>query len=414
MAPRRIDRDGLASVLPPGGLTLVSSCSAESDLLADMVSRAGAALGDMHFSGIFVPGLNRHTWSGSGESRVLSFFQTPELRREAKRVDFLPLSYRQISALYAVGPPKAVLFMCSPPDESGTCSFGTETAFIPDHWRSASVRIAHINPAMPRTRGDPGIPFDELTAFIEQEQDLKTTLEAKTDDTTGSIARHAAEFIEDGATLQTGLGKVPDAVLDMLHDRRHLRLHTGLVGDGGLRLARSGAMAPGESALVGVAIGSAALYAGVDDPHFQFRPVSVTHDLRIAGSADHFVTINSALELDLFGQVYSEVGPGGAMSGPGGASDFAAAARLSPRGLRIVCLPSTAAKGSVSRIIDPAGACGPVSLSRLDTDIVVTEQGAADLRGKGYDARAEALISIAALPFQQVLADAWSSISDRL
>ena len=414
MAPSCIDRDGLASVLPPGGLTLVSSCSAESDLLSDMVARAGDALGEMRFSGIFVPGLNRHTWSGSASSRVLTFFQTAELRREATRVDFLPLSYGEISALYAVEPPRAVLFMCSPPDENGACSFGTETAFIADRWRDAPVRVAHINPAMPLTRGNAGIPFSELTAYIEAAQDLKSTPKAETDDVASRIAHRAATFIEDGATLQTGLGKVPDAVLDALHDRRNLRLHTGLVGDGGLRLARSGAMAPGPSALVGVAIGSAALYAGVDDPHFQFRPVSVTHDPRVAGSAERFVTINGALEVDLFGQVYSEVGPNGAMSGPGGASDFAAAARLSPQGLRIICLPSSAGTDKNSRIIDPAEARGPVSLSRFDTDLVVTEHGVADLRGKGHRARAEALVAVAAPPFQQALASAWSRISDRL
>lgn len=414
MAPRCLDRDALASVLPAGGLTLVSSCSAESDLLADMVARAGDALGEMRFSGVFVPGLNRLTWSSGPRSRTLTFFQTAELREQGQFVDFLPLSYREISALYAAEAPRAVLLMCSPPDHTGACSFGTETAFIPDYWRSTPVRIAHINTSMPRTRGDPGIPFSELTAFIEHPQDLKGTPESKPDDTATSIARHAAAFIEDGATLQTGLGKVPDAVLDALHDRHNLRLHTGLVGDGGLRLARSGAMAPGPSALVGVAIGSSALYAGLDNPHFQFRPVSVTHDLRLAGSAEHFVTINSALEVDLFGQAYSEVGPAGTHSGPGGASDFAAAARLSPRGLRLVCLPSSAAKGALSRIIDPVEARGPVSLSRLDTDIVVTEHGAADLRGKGHNARAEALITIAAPSFQRTLTAAWSRISDRL
>jgi acyl-CoA hydrolase len=379
-----------------------------------MVARAGDALGDMRFSGIFVPGLNRRSWLGNASSRVVTFFQTPDLRKEPDRVEFLPLSYRQISSFYRAKPPRAVLFMCSLPDEDGACSFGTETAFIPDHWRSVPVRIAHINPAMPRTRGDPGIPFAELTAFVEQAQDLKATLGVEPDRIAQGIARHAAALIEDGATLQTGLGKVPDAVLDALHDRQELRLHTGLVGDGGLRLVRSGAMASGASALVGVAIGSTVLYEGLDDPHFQFRPVSVTHDLRVAGGAEHFVAINSALEVDLFGQVYSEVGPNGAMSGPGGAGDFAAAARLSPRGLRVVCLPSTAAKGATSRIIDPAEARGPVSLSRFDTDIVVTEHGAADLRGKGHDARAEALIGIAAPLFQQSLAAAWSRISDRL
>ena len=135
---------------------------------------------------------------------------------------------------------------------------------------------------------------------------------------------------------------------------------------------------------------------------------------RIAGAAEHFVTVNSALEVDLFGQVYSEVGPKGAMSGPGGASDFAAAARLSPRGLRLICLPADAAKGTLSRIIDPASARGPASLSRLDTDVVVTEYGAADLRGKSHDDRAEALIRIAAPQFRDVLAESWRAVSDRL
>lgn len=414
MAPRRITADELASVLPAGGLTLVSSCSAESDLLVQMVATAGDALGSMRFSGIFVPGLNRPTWRAGAQSRVLSFFQTPELRAEGDRIDFLPIYYGQVSALYSASPPSAVLFMCSPPDADGMCSFGVETAFIPDFWRSAPVRIAHINPAMPRTSGDAGIPFSELTAFIEGEQVLKGTPAGAPDPIARAIAQHAAPYIEDGATLQTGLGKVPDAVLDALHDRRDLRLHTGLLGDGGLRLVRSGAMAPGQSALVGVAIGSPELYAGLDDPHFQFRPISVTHNLRIAGAAEHLVTVNSALEIDLFGQVYSEVGPKGAMSGPGGASDFAAAARLSPRGLRIICLPADAAKGALSRIIDPAQARGPAALDRLDTDLIVTEHGAADLRCKGHNARAEALIAIAAPQFRDALATSWRRISDQL
>ena len=414
MAPRRINADELASVLPAGGLTLVSSCSAESDLLVQMVEAAGDALGAMRFSGIFVPGLNRPTWRAGSQSRVLSFFQTPELRTEQERVDFLPIYYGQVSALYRAEVPSAVLFMCSPPDDNGMCSFGVETAFIPDFWRTAAVRIAHINPLMPRTRGDAGIPFSELTAYIEGDQVLKGTPAGEPDAIARAIAKHAAPYIQDGATLQMGLGKVPDAVLDALHDRRDLRFHTGLIGDGALRLVRSGAMAPGESALIGVAIGSPELYAGLDDPHFQFRPISVTHNARIAGAAEHLVTVNSALEVDLFGQVYSEVGPKGAMSGPGGASDFATAARLSPRGLRMICLPADVAKGTLSRIIDPEQARGPAALDRLDTDLIVTEHGAADLRWKGHNARAEALIAIAAPQFRDALATSWRRISDQL
>ncbi|GGY89922.1 acetyl-CoA hydrolase/transferase family protein [Novosphingobium colocasiae] len=414
MAPRALKVDELASVLPPGGLTLVSASPAESDLLVEMVAQAGDALGDMTFSGIFVPGLNKPTYSGGSQTRVLSFFQTPQLRAEAHRVDFVPVHYAAGQALYRSLKPRAVLAMVSPPDENGMCSFGAETAWIPDNWRNAAVRVAHINPAMPRTAGDPGIPFAELTGYIEGEQPLKGMPDGAADPVSEAIARHAAAFIEDGATIQTGLGKVPDCILDMVQDRRNLRIHTGLIGDGALRLVRSGAMATGKSALVGVAIGSPALYAGLDDPHFDFRPISVTHDPRVSGAAEQLITVNGALEVDLFGQTYAEVGPKGAMSGPGGASDFTTAARLSPRGIRMICLPADAGKGAITRIIDPRDAKGPVSLGRLDTDIVVTEHGAADLRGKGHNARAEALIAIAAPAFRDALAAAWSRIADGL
>ena len=414
MAPRRLAVDELASVLPAGGLTLVSSCSAESRLLGDMVAAAAGSLGDMAFSGIFVPRLNRLVWDGGPQTRVITFFQTQELRAEGERVDFLPLNYGQIVAFYRRHKPQAALFMCSPPDAQGNCSFGTECAFIADMWRDIPVRIAHINPLMPRTPGDKGIPFSEITAVVEAEQDLLGIPAASPDAVAQAIAAQVAEFVSDGATLQTGLGRIPDAVLDALHDRRGLRLHTGLLGDGGLRLLRSGAMAEGRSALVGVAIGSPELYAGLDDPHLQFRPVSSTHHVALAGAADALVTINSAIEADLFGQCYAEVGPKGAMSGPGGASDFAAAARLSPGGKRIVAFPASAAGGTVSRIVLPQDATGPVSLGRMDVDIIVTEHGAADLRGKSHEARAKALIAIAAPDHRETLAAGWCDIAARL
>jgi len=412
--PRHLQAGELARVLPPGGLTLVSSCSAESDLLAAEVAAAGCALDDMAFSGIFVPGLNRKDWRAGERSRVLSFFMTPQLRELGDRLEFLPICYQDVVALYRARRPAAALFMCSPPDANGNCSFGTEVSFIADFWRDVPVRIAHINPAMPRTPGDAGIPFSELTAYYEGEQALRGTPDSPPDAVSQQIAAHILPYIEDGATLQTGLGKIPDAVLDGLADRRNLRMHTGLIGDGALRLVQSGAMADGPSALVGVAIGSEVLYAGLDNPHFQFRPISQTHDLKLLGTIDRLVTINSALEADLFGQVYAEITPKGAMSGPGGASDYARGGRLSPHGLRIIAFPSTAAKGTVSRIISPFAAGGPVSLSRWDVDLVVTEHGVADLRGKGYDARAEALIAIADPAHRDNLDNTWREIAARL
>lgn len=405
MGPRRIEPGDLASALPPGGLTLVSGCSAESTLLADAVEAAGNALGDITFAGIFVPGLNRRTWPAGSASRVLTFFQTPELEAEGGRVEFLPLCYQDILAELRHRRPHAALLMCSPPDGEGRCSFGTEVAFLAELWREIPVRIAHINPEMPLTAGDSGIRFDALTAFVEGDQPLLGH-DGAPDAAARAIARHVAPFVGDGDTLQTGLGKVPDAILSALTDRRGLGLHTGLVGDGALALAASGALV---RATVGCAIGSAALYAAVAQPPFEFRPVSITHGAASLSRIERLVTINSALEVDLFGQAYAERGPGGWRSGPGGASDFARAAR--PSGLRIVALPS--ATRSASRIVSPGAGSGPVSLSRFDIDVVATEHGAADLRGLGHTARAAALIAIASPEHRDALAAAWADYDKR-
>ena len=398
MSPTYLRSGDLASALPSGGLTLVSSCSAQSDLLVSEVAHASAALGDMTFSGIFVPGLNKATWNAGPQSQVLTFFQTPDLAREGARSQFLPLCYQDVLANYRRQPPAAALFMCSPPDANGLCSFGTEVAFIAALWRDIPTRIAHINPAMPRTPGDPGIHFTQLTAYYEGDQPLKTMASGASDTVSDAIATLIAPYIPNGATLQSGLGKIPDAVLRALFGHRNLHLHSGLIGDGALELVRSGAMAPGASALAGVAIGSPDLYAGLDHPHFQFRPVTTTHDPQTLANIDGLVTINSAMEVDLYGQVHAEASARGFMSGPGGAGDYARAARVGQGGLRIIALPASA--GAISRIVPQGAGHGPVSL-------VVTEHGIADLRFLGHEARAQALIAIADPAAREELTRSW-------
>ena len=407
--PRRIDPGELATVLLPGGLTLVSACSAESTVLADAVETAGAALGAMTFAGIFVGGLNRRTWRAGPKARVLTFFLTPDLRAEADRVEFLPLCYQDILVELRRRKPTAALFMCSPPDADGLCSFGTEVAFIAELWREIPVRIAHINPLMPQTRGSFGIPFDALTAYVEQDQPLAGTPAAEPDAVASAIAAHVARFVPDGATVQAGLGKLPDAVFGALGAHRDLNAHTGLMGDGLLRLIEAGAV---RHATVGVAIGSARLYASLDHPAIHFAPVSITHGAESLAAIDDLVTINSGIEVDLFGQVYAELTPRGLMSGPGGASDYARGAR--GHGLRIVALPANAGNGTISRIVAPGQAAGPVSLGRMDVDVIVTEHGAADLRGLGYEARALALIAIAAPDRRDTLAKQWAAYARKL
>jgi acyl-CoA hydrolase len=409
VTPRRIDPGELADVLPPDGLTLVSACSAESTILADAVESAGTALGAMTFCGIFVGGLNRRTWRAGPQSRVLTFFLTPELRGEGDRVAFLPLCYQDVLSEIRHRRPQAALFMCSPPDADGLCSFGTEVAFIAELWREIPVRIAHVNPSMPRTPGDPGIPFDALTAYVEAEQALAGIPPAEPDAVARAIAAHVAPFVRNGATVQTGLGKIPDAVLGALHDRRDLEAHTGLMGDGLLDLIEAGVV---RHATVGVAIGSARLYASLDHPALKFAPVSTTHGAETLAAIDDLVTINSGIEVDLFGQVYAELTSRGLMSGPGGASDYARGAR--GHGVRIVALPASAGKGTISRIVAPGAASGPVSLGRMDVDVIATEHGAADLRGLGHEARARALIAIAAPAMRNILSEHWVAYARNL
>lgn len=408
--PIRIEPADLASVLPPGGLTIVSGCSAESALLGEAIAAIGPAVGDMTFTGIVVGGLNKQDWLASPDTRALTFFLTPELRQGGDRVTFLPLCYTDIRALLRRKPPTAALFMCSPPDENGWCSFGTQVDFLAEIWPKIPVRIAHINPRMPRTFGHRGIPFERLTAYLEGEQALLSIPDEPAEETALTIADHVAAFVPDGATLQTGLGKIPSAVLRALTNHRDLSLHTGLVGDAALDLIAAGAMAPGASATVGVAIGSERLYAALGDPTFSFQPVSVTHDASTIGSIENFVAINSAIEIDLFGQAYAELTPKGWMSGPGGASDFARGAKIGG-GLRVVALPSVAR--AVSRIVPPSAAAGPVALGRMDVDVVVTEHGAADLRALDHAGRAAALITVADPAHRDALADAWRTYSSR-
>lgn len=408
--PVRIEPADLASVLPPGGLTIVSGCSAESTLLGQALALAGPALGPMTFTGIVVGGLNRQDWLVGPETRALTFFLTPELKKGGERVTFLPLCYADIRAWLRAHRPSAALFMCAPPDENGWCSFGTQVDFLAEIWSKIPVRIAHINPRMPRTFGHRGIPFDRLTAYVEGGQPLLSIPDEAPDATALAIAVHVTGFIPDGATLQTGLGKIPGAVLRSLTGHRDLNLHTGLVGDAAVDLIASGAMASGAAATVGVAIGSERLYAAVGDPTFSFQPVSVTHDPATIGGIESFVAVNSAIEVDLFGQAFAEMTPRGLMSGPGGASDFARGARIGG-GLRIVALPSAAR--DVSRIVPPGAGTGPVSLGRMDVDVVVTEHGSADLRALDHAARAQALVAIAAPAHREALEIAWRACASR-
>lgn len=413
--PKEIALHELASVLPKSGRVLVQGTSGESRLLADSIMAAGEEIGALTFTGIFVPCLNMHSYLANSACRVETFFMTPELKAApSAQVEFLPLCYNAIRERLLAVPIDAALFMCSPPDEDGNCSFGPAVDFLAEIWPQIPVKIAQINDKMPQNRGNNGIPYAEITAFVAISEDFGAEIAVKSDEIAVKIANHVASCIKDGATIQTGLGKVPGAILKALRSRRNLRIHSGLIGDEVLDLLEAGALASGTPITAGVAIGSKRLYDAISGPAFQFCPVAITHNAARIAAIANFVSINSAIEVDLLGQAYAELGPKGLMSGPGGASDFAKGAGMSAGGLRIVALPASAAKGAISRIVPAGKGAGPVSLSRMDIDIVATEFGTADLRGLGYCARAETLIAIAAPEHREALAESWAEYEHEL
>jgi acyl-CoA hydrolase len=412
MAPRRLDLDDLASALPAGGRVLVGACSGESLRLAEAVMRAGPALGAATFTGIFVPGLNTRTYLANPQCRIETFLLTSELKAAGAAVKFLPLCYSDILARLRWAPIDAALFMATPPNDAGDCCFGPVADFLAEFWPRIPVRIAHINSRLPRVASSCSIPFDALTAYVDGEQNLLTIGEAADDPISQAVGAAVASFVPDGATIQTGLGKIPAASLRALRGHRGLKVHSGLIPDAVCDLEDAGALAPGVAVTGGVAIGSPRLYARVGRPAYRFEPVSYTHSPRVIVGLEKPVSINSALEVDLYGQAYSELGASGLMSGPGGASDFARGVWVAG-GTRVVALAASAAKGKVSRIVAPGDSVGPVSLGRMDTDVVVTEYGAADLRGLDHDERARALIAVAPPEHRDRLAERWSALAGR-
>jgi len=411
--PVRLSGGDLARALPAGGLTYVQGCSAESALWLDELRQTPDAWGEMTFTGIFVPGLNRSTYLVNAQSRARAFFLTPELRAAGDRVEFLPFCYGDIRRHLGAQSISAALFRVAPPDEDGWCSFGPVVDFLAELWPRTPIRIAQIDPLLPTTRGHRGIPFQDLTAFFEKSEGALPMEDAGAngDSVAASVANKVAAWIPDGATVQTGLGRIPGAIFRALSKHRDLRIHSGLVGEGALALREAGALASGVSITAGVAIGSPALYAAIGEPDFNFQPVSHTHSAEVIAGLERFVAVNSALEVDLFGQAYAELTPTGLMSGPGGASDFARGARLGG-GLSIVALASTA-RGA-TRIVAPQRARGPVSLGRFEVDLVVSEHGAADLRGRSHAARARALIAIADPSHREALARSWAEVATTL
>ncbi|MEK6630611.1 MAG: acetyl-CoA hydrolase/transferase C-terminal domain-containing protein [Acidobacteriota bacterium] len=351
-----------------------------------------------------------------GHLRINTFFISDTQRAAVHegRGDFTPCFLSEIPLLFKNGqlPLDAALVHVSPPDEHGFCSFGVEVGVTKTAAQSAKIVIAEVNPHMPRTLGDAFIHVSKLNYIIEVDYDLPEVLMGATSDLAFTIATHVAKLIPDGATLQTGIGAIPDSVIRQLTDRKHLGIHTELFSDGIIDLVERGildgeakTLHPGKI-IAGFMIGSKRLYEFVhDNAIIEMHPTEYVNDPFIVAQNDRMVAINSAIEVDLTGQVCADsIGPR-LYSGVGGQVDMIYGASRAKGGIPIIALPSTATvKGqNLSKIVPMLKHGAGVVTTRNHVHYVVTEHGVAYLYGKTIRQRAKALIDIAAPEFRAEL-----------
>jgi 4-hydroxybutyrate CoA-transferase len=330
------------------------------------------------------------------------------------RADYTPIYLGEIEQLFESGamPIDVALIEVSPPDAHGFCSFGVGVDTTLTAAQCARRVIAQVNDQMPRTYGDSFIHLSDIDAVVESSRPLCALKPAVITSTHEAIARNVATLIEDGAVLQTGIGGIPDAVLPMLADRKDLGIHSELVSDGVIPLIESGVLSGARKnfkprkIIVGFALGTRKLFDFVDNnPIFEFHPTAYTNDPYLIARNDNMVAINSALQIDLTGQVCSDSIGNQFYSGIGGQVDFLRGASRSRGGKPIIAISSTAKNGTISRIVPILSPGAGVVTSRGLVHYVVTEYGIAYLHGKSIRQRAQALIEIAHPEFRNELYD---------
>lgn len=334
------------------------------------------------------------------------------------RADYTPIFLSELPALFRNGqlPLGCALVMVSPPDAHGYCSLGVSVDVVKSAVDSARRVVAEVNSQMPRTLGDSFIHVSQVDAFVETDRPLIELMPPVQTDVTRQIGCYIADLIEDGSTLQMGIGAIPDAVLDCLMEKRDLGIHTEMFSDGILKLVEHGVISGKRKTLragkivTTFCMGTKDLYNFVDNnPGISFLPTEYVNDPFIIARNDNMIAINAAIEVDLTGQVCADSIGEKFYSGIGGQVDFMRGAARSKGGKPIMALPSTAAPRSgptVSRIVSTLKAGAGVVTSRGDVHYVATEYGVAYLHGKSIRERAISLIRIAHPDFRPELLDA--------
>jgi acyl-CoA hydrolase len=351
----------------------------------------------------------------SGRIRAVSLFTGPAMREpvNAGRADYVPIFLSDVPDLFRGGtvPLDAALVQLSPPDQHGYCSLGTSVDTARAAVDSARLVIAEVNARMPRTHGDTAVPLRRLNAITCTDRALPEHRPSAESSEIARIGELVAALVEDGATLQMGIGAIPDAVLARLTHRLELGVHTEMFSDRLVDLVESGAVTNSRKTvergriLTSFVMGSQRVFDFVhDNPEVQFEGCDYTSDTGRIGRNPKVVAINSALQIDLTGQVCADSIGTRIYSGIGGQMDFIRGAARSPGGKPVIALPSTAARGTISRIAPVLDEGAGVVTTRGHVHWVVTEHGAVNLHGRSIRERTELLIGIAHPDFRAGLA----------
>ncbi len=406
-AGRSINIDDLAAFVPDGSRVYLSQATGTPYGLLDHLDEARATWTELEFVSAFLlrtPAPLAHL----GEPfRWRSMQATGAMRSALDHPAFgiIPARYSDFETMLSpTGALPADVVMCqvSPPDADGNLTLGTSAGGHAALLHTAPLVVGQVNPQMPHVYGVGECHVTDFDLLVEVDEPLAELPPAPIDETSAAIARHIEPYITDRSTLQFGIGAVPDAVLSTLTDRHGLGLHGGMVNDACVELVRSGAvdnLHKGRDEGISVAaevIGTRTAFDWVDH-NPAVRLVHGVHSHGIVGMASvaNFVALQSTVEIALDGSANSEFAAGRYISGPGGAPDFAFGASIATGGRSIMALPSTAAGGAISKIVRQVATGAPTTLPNYTADVVVTEYGAVELRGRTLAERAELLISIA-------------------
>lgn len=412
---RSTSADDAVRLVKSGMRIFVQGASATPSPLLEALARRtdleNVTLYHLHTNGPAAFAASEHV----GRFRSVSLFTGPALRTAIAegRADYVPVFLSDIPSLFSTGrlAIDVAFLQLSPPDAHGFCTLGTSVDAALAASRAARHIVAEINAQMPRTHGNTLVPFAGVSAFVATDRALHEVSRPNITDVEDAIGQHVANLVSDRATLQMGIGAIPDAALRRMTDKHDLGVHTEMFSDGIVDLVEAGVVTnrykrvhPGRIA-TSFAMGTRRLYDFVhDNPFVEFYPCDHTNDTAVIRRNHNVVAINSAIEIDLSGQVVADSMGFRIFSGIGGQMDFVRGAALSPGGKPIIAMPSTAAGGTISRIVTSINEGAGVVTTRGHVHWVATEYGAVDLFGKSLRERAQALISIAHPDFRAELA----------